>query len=253
MFFILSKVMGWLLYPLPVVLGLLLVALLCYRRRFGRWLLAVAVLGLYGVSTPACTLWLLEYLEGPYRAPRPLQTHYDAVIVLTGMVRLRIQRPGYIEFNSHVERILAGISLVKRGVADRLLIAGGSGEPSLSTLSEARQLRPFVLEFGLTDAQVLTEERSRNTYENALYSAEIIRQHGFQKLLLVTSAFHMYRSERVFHKQGIFPDLYPVDFVSLGGPRTPFDFLPSVTTLTITTLMIHELVGVLMYRLQGYI
>ena len=253
MFFVLSKVVGWLVYPLSVCFFLGVLIAIFYRRRAMRWLLVAMVLCLYGASARVVAEWLVGCLEGPYQAPVALQ-HYDVAIVLTGMVRLDIQRPDYIEFNGHVDRILAGISLVKRGVADKLLITGGSGLLAYPWLSEAKQLRPFARELGLTDEQILTEEHSRNTYENALYSAEIIRQQGFQKLLLVTSAFHMRRSVGVFHRQGLYPDLYPVDFFSpLAAQRIRLsDFFPSAHMLSTTTLMVHELLGVAMYRVQGY-
>lgn len=252
MFFVLSKVLHWLIYPLPFCFLLCVITLLFYRRRAMRWLLALALLYLYSASAPLTAGWLVEQLEASYQAPVQLQ-HYDVAIILTGMVRLHIQRPDSVEFNEHVERILAGIRLVQRGVAERLLITGGSGDPWAQDASEARALRPFVLEAGLTEAQILIEDRARNTYENALYSAEIIRQHGFQKLLLVTSAFHMARAAGVFHKQGLFPDLYPVDFHSGGRKQRGWGVWPSAGMLNLSTLMIHELVGMAMYRFQGYL
>lgn len=253
MFFVLSKVLHWCIDPLVVCFVLSCITLLFYRRRAMRWLLAFAVLLLYVASAPAGAGLLVQWVEGPYPPATQLR-HYDVAIVLTGMVRQRahIRLPGYLEFNGHVERILAGISLVKRGVADKLLIVGGSGDPWSQGYSEARHLRPFAVEFGLTEEQILTEERSRNTYENAVNAAEIIRAKGFTTLLLVTSAFHMARSEGVFHAQGLFPDLYPVDFGGRGRELV-FDYVPSVQALSTTTLMIHELVGVLMYRFQGYL
>ena len=89
------------------------------------------------------------------------------------MVNLRSSSAGHIEFNESVERILEGMRLVKRGIADRLFIVGGSGNPFDQRASEARILRSFALEFsGLHDEQVLTEEFSRNTYENAVKATE---------------------------------------------------------------------------------
>ena len=125
-------------------------------------------------------------------------------IVLTGMVALRRSRPGHLEFNESVERILEGISLVKRGIADKLFIVGGSGHPFDRSLSEARVLRTFALESGLRDEQVLVEEVSRNTYESAVNATQIIRASNYHHLVLITSAAHMYRAVAAFHKQGFF-------------------------------------------------
>jgi uncharacterized SAM-binding protein YcdF (DUF218 family) len=64
---------------------------------------------------------------------------------------------------------------------------------------------------------------------------------------------HMRRAAAAFHKQGLFPDLYPVDFQSSRGSITPLSFIPSARTLDMMTAIIHELVGFATYRLQGYI
>ena len=80
----------------------------------------------------------------------------------------------------------------------------------------------------------------------------LLRDGGYRRLLLITSAFHMRRAAAAFRVQGMVPDLYPVDFRA-GTRITPFSFLPSVGGLHKTTLAIRELVGLIVYRLHGYI
>ena len=142
---------------------------------------------------------------------------------------------------------------MKQGIADKLLIVGGSGNPFKQHLSEARVLRTFALEFGLRDEQVLVEEVSRNTYENAVNATQILRSGHYRQLVLITSAAHMYRAAAVFHKQGLFPQLHPVDFQTNGEDSDLFDFIPSVRALGVMTEVVHELIGLVMYRFQGYI
>jgi uncharacterized SAM-binding protein YcdF (DUF218 family) len=252
MFFLLSKFLNWFVYPLSLLFLGLLVVLVFYRRRYTRWGLACVLLLLYGMSTMLTVKPLMRWLEGP-RPPPELYQHYDVAIVLTGMVALRRSRPGHIEFNQRVERILEGIRLVKRGIADKLLIAGGSGDPFDRSLSEARVLRTFALELGLRDEQVLVEEVSRNTYESAVNATQIIQAGNYRQLVLITSAAHMYRAAAAFHKQGLFPQSYPVDFQTNGGGIDLFDCIPSVHALDVMTDAVHELIGLVMYRLQGYI
>jgi len=223
-----------------------------YRRRYTRWGLVCVLLLLYGMSTMITVKPLMHWLEGA-RPTLELHQHYDVAIVLTGMVALHRSRPGHLEFNEHVERILEGISLVKRGIADKLFIVGGSGDPFNRRLSEARVLRTFALEFGLRDEQVFVEEVSRNTYESAVNATQIIQAGHYRQLVLITSAAHMYRAAATFHKQGLFPQLYPVDFQTNGGGIHLFDFIPSVHALGVMTDAVHELIGLVMYRLQGYI
>jgi uncharacterized SAM-binding protein YcdF (DUF218 family) len=252
MFFLLSKFLNWFVYPLSLLFLGLFVILVFYRRRYTRWGLACILLLSYGMSTMFTVRPLMRWLEGPRLTPE-LRQHYDVAIVLTGMVALRRSRPGHLEFNEHVERILEGIRLVKQGIADKLLIAGGSGNPFKRHLSEARVLRTFALEFGLRDEQVLVEEVSRNTYENAVNATQILRAGHYRQLVLITSAAHMYRAAAAFRKQGLFPQPYPVDFQTNGEDSDLFDFIPSVRALDVMTEVVHELVGLVMYRLQGYI
>ena len=196
----------------------------------------------------------MHWLERPRPAPEILRQHYDVAIVLTGIVHLRRSRPGHLEFGEAVERILEGITIVKQGIADKLLIVGGSGDLFDRSLNEASVLRTFALEFGLRDKQVLVEEVSHNTYESAVNAAQIIRAGNYRQLILITSAAHMYRAAAAFPKQGLFPKPYPVDFQSNGGRGIGlFDFFPSATTLATTTSIVHELLGVVMYRIHGYI
>jgi len=254
MFFLLSKFLNWFVYPLSLLLLGLLAILVYYHRRYTRLALALVLALFYGLSTPIAVKPLVRWLEGPRPAPEILRQHYDVAIVLAGIVHLRRSRPGHLEFGEAVERILEGITIVKHGIADKLLIVGRSGDPFDRRLNEASVLRTFALEFGLHDAQVLVEEVSRNTYENAVNAAQIIRAGHYRQLVLITSAAHMYRASAAFHKQGLFPKPYAVDFQSNGGRGIGlFDFFPSADILAITTSIVHELIGVVMYRVQGYI
>jgi uncharacterized SAM-binding protein YcdF (DUF218 family) len=253
MFFLLSKFLNWFVYPVSLLFAGLLAILVFYHRRYARWGLVCVLLLFYSLSAPITVLPLTRWLEGPRPGPEALRPHYDVAIVLTGMVDLCSSRAGHIEFNEHVERILEGISLVKRGIADKLFIVGGSGDPFDRHASEARVLRTFALELGLHDEQVLTEEFSRNTYENAVKATAIMRAAPYRDLVLITTALHMRRAAAAFYKQGLFPDLYPVDFQSSRRSSTVLSFIPSARTLDLMTAVIHELIGFATYRLQGYI
>ena len=254
MFFVASKFLSIFVDPLLLCFLLLLGLLVYYWRHSVRWGLLTIVVGLYVLSTPISVGPVVRWFEGPWPAPETLQPRYEVAIVLSGMVSLPLSTPDRIEFYDSVDRIIAGIALVKQGRAEKLLISGGTGSLYAQPVREASLLRTFALEDGLRDDQILVDDASRNTYENALYTMYILRTHGYQRCVLVTSALHMRRAAAIFHKQGLTPDLYPVDFNSKpGGELTPFDFLPSAHTLSMASEVMHELVGLVMYRLQGYL
>jgi uncharacterized SAM-binding protein YcdF (DUF218 family) len=252
MFFVLSKLLRFLISPLPLLILALLGIVTWYHRKWARPTLLVVLVCLYALSIPFTADHLMHWLEVPRVSRHALQPHYDVVIVLSGMVNLQLSQEGHLEFTEAVDRILAGLALVKQGIGNVLLISGGSGNLFDQSHSEAQLLRDFALQLGLTTEQVLIEPNSRNTYENALFSTRLLRAHDYQRVLLITSAAHMRRAVAAFHKQGIFPDTYPVDFEGTDA-ITPFSFMPSAGSLFRTKDAIHELVGLVMYRLQGYI
>ncbi len=134
----------------------------------------------------------------------------------------------------------------------RLLLSGGDGHRPWAGIAEAEQLRTQLIDWGIAPDRLVTEARSRNTHENAVFSATIIRQHGWKRILLVTSAFHMQRALGCFAKEGILADAAPADFhgarIALSGDF----FLPRGTALAESSAAWRELVGRIVYRLVGY-
>src|SRR5262252_2567269 len=141
MFFILSKLLKWFIYPLSLLFVGLLGVLVFYHRRYTRWVLAFMLLLFYALSASLTVNPLVHWWEGAPMAPETLRPHYDVAIVLTGMVNVRSSSPGHLEFGEPVERILEGVSLVRRGIADKLLIVGGSGALLDHRSRETRMLR----------------------------------------------------------------------------------------------------------------
>ncbi len=251
-FFVVSKTMNWLAYPLSLLLLALLVVTVAYRRRWARGLLATVLLGYYVLSMPVTAHAIMRRFEVPRSAAETLRDRYDAVVVLSGLVDLELSQPGRVEFGTSVDRMLEGMTLVRRGMGERLIISGGSGLLFDQSVSEAELLRAFAIDWGIPADRILVDGTSRNTYENAVNTAKLIREHGLQHVLLVTSSFHMRRALATFHRQGVFPDVYPVDFRG-SDVVTPMSFVPNVDSLHMVTSVVNELVGLVVYRVQGYI
>jgi uncharacterized SAM-binding protein YcdF (DUF218 family) len=252
MFFVLSKILRYLLYPVPLGCLALLGIVLFYHRRWARKALLAVLVLFYGLSVPYTANQVMHWLEVPRVDAKTLRPPYDAVIVLSGMLHVQSAQQGYIEFTEAADRILAGILFVQQGLGKTLLMSGGSGDLFDQRTSGARLLKVFALQLGLSDDQLLVEAHSRNTYENAMYTANMLRAHQLHHTLLITSASHMRRAVAVFHRQGIFPDIYPVDYRAT-DIVTPFSFIPSALGLQKVTAVLHELIGLLAYRVQGYI
>src|SRR5205085_7732741 len=101
---------------------------------------------------------------------------------------------------------------------------------------------------------IITENQSKNTYENALFSSRILKQDfKGEKILLITSAFHMKRTMECFKKQGIMGDPYSVDEHSGMIQWMPNkSIIPDAEVLEGWDILMHEWVGYLSYKIMGY-
>ena len=103
-------------------------------------------------------------------------------------------------------------------------------------------------------ASIIAEAASRNTYENAVLSKQVLAEHGLQRVLLVTSALHMPRALATFKSAGIDAVPAATDFtVTYKDQRTVIDFLPDAEALSRTTYAIKEYVGHAYYWWKGWI
>tara|TARA_B100000315_G_scaffold260910_2_gene327212 strand:- start:846 stop:1604 length:759 start_codon:yes stop_codon:yes gene_type:complete len=251
MFFVLSKTLQYFIFPLTLIFFSLIAIFAFYHRKHTQAAFGAMIIALYVLCIPITSNLLGNWLEHPRSDLDIFDQKYDVVVVLTGMLDIELSKKGNLEFGDGVDRILAGIFMVQDGIADKLLITGGSGSLFDQSKSEAVLLKEFAIKSGLSSSQIIIDPVSRNTHENAVNTATLVRERGYENILLITSAFHMWRAEEAFNKQGVFPEVYPVDFRTSDTVNI-FDFLPSVGALSRITWIIHELVGVVVYRLQGY-
>lgn len=205
----------------------------------------------YALTTDFVANKGIGFLEN-LQQPSILKPRYDAVIVLTGMLDLKLSTPQNLEFAGGVDRIIKGIELVKNETASYLIISGGDGGLKSSGQSEAELLATFAMKWGIPEGKIITESNSRNTFENALEVEKIVQNYQFESLLLITSAFHMHRSFGCFKNQNLNPDLSLVDFHSVNKASADFrSFIPSSGGLSKLSLFIHESIGIVVYYLTG--
>ena len=183
---------------------------------------------------------------------RPVEIYktYEVGIMLSGILESGINEPGQIHFGQGADRIIETIRLYKKGDIQKILISGGKSDINFPTENEGRNLVQLVRSLGVADSDIILENRSRNTFENAKYTAELLEdQTG--NFLLITSAFHMKRSAACFKKQGVDFDIYPVDFRA-ANEFGWIQLIPQASALENWNLVIKELVGSMVYKLVGY-
>ena len=238
--------------PLGGACGLLLLVLLLsfLRPWASRLCLVVALATLWGLGVPVGARLLVAPLETRYPVPPPV-LRADAAVVLAGTVDLALSTPERIELYDRPERIIEGAELVRSGRARLLVISGGSGDPLRPEAREAEYLATLARRLGVPSGQILLQGDSRTTFEDAERTAAILKRRGIQSFFLVTSAFHLPRAVACFSKQGLDPIPYPVDFRVTPITATHNPYAPTAGGLTLSTLAVHEYLGIAWYWVLG--
>lgn len=255
MFSSLSKVLALILDPLFIAVVLLLPAAFWIRKkpRLSEGIVFTATLLLWLSSTEWFSSWLIAPLEEKFPRNPPLEG-IEAVVVLTGMVDMKLSGKEGIELNSSADRIIHGLAQARRLQGTRLIIVGGTGTLFRQEKSESALLsRHIASEFGFPEERIIVETRSRNTHENAVNAREILHKNSIKKAALITSASHMPRAFACFKRQGVEAIPFPVDYRSHLQRLNLFSFIPKAGSLKRTNYALHEYVGLMIYRLMGYI
>ncbi|PID57525.1 hypothetical protein CSB45_06770 [candidate division KSB3 bacterium] len=254
MFFIASKLLIPLTSPFSYVVVLLLAAFVLSRRvKVCKYCLLSALVLLFIFGTAPLQNMLHYILESRYPHTGSL-AQVDAIVVLSGMLSLEESKPGELEFGGAVDRILTAISLIKKGVGKHLILSGGSGDLYDQSKSEALLLKDFALKWGVPEDKLLVEATSRNTYENVLYTKAVMEEHGISNVLVVTTASHLPRVMGCFAKLGVEAIPYGVDRHSK-KPALPrlAELIPSPENFLRSSQAIHEYIGIVMYKISGYL
>ena len=258
MFFILSKTLGLLSEPLlhPVVIilcGLVLGLFWGKKIRVASFWLALLLPIIY--LTLPIGQWGLMLIEN---TAQPSQlSHIPAarrIVVLggftgDGLVAAERNQPS---LGSSAERLIAGLNLHKEYPEMQLIITGYSSDLYHQGWSEHEMSEKIIASLQHPQDNMLYENHSRNTYQNAANIAKTMPQALDQHLVLVTSASHMLRARAVFEKQGFTNILpYPVDYQTrpesinwLASPASNYSFL---------RILLHELFGLGAYWVTGRI
>ena len=148
------------------------------------------------------------------------------------------------------------IQLYHAGKIKKILITGGN--PSLigEKPTDAAALRSFLTNLGIPDSDILTEDRSRNTRENATFTAEILQgDPAGSHYLLITSASHMRRASACFRKVEIEVTPFATDQTEdpIDAPTPDALILPKSSAFYQWNMLIKEWLGYAAYKFQGYL
>jgi uncharacterized SAM-binding protein YcdF (DUF218 family) len=250
MSFVLSKMLWVVLRPSALLVLLATLGALRGRRRGGRTLLWLGLSGLLAVMVLPLDRWALRPLEDRF-APAALPAWVDGIIVLGGAVETRLSadrdRPS---LNGAAERMTEFVALARRYPQARLVFTGGNGLLEGGT-PEAAPARALFQSLGVAPERLEFESASRTTWDNAVFSHDLLHPQQGEVWVLITSASHMPRAMGTFRQAG-WPVLpWPVGYKSLSRA---VGWLPDsglAERLLLLDWAAHEWAGMLAYWLMG--
>ena len=253
--FVLSKIVWLVLNPANLFIFFLVVGtiLLFTRfRRLGRLFVTGAVGVFLLLGTIPVGFWLTTNLENRFPVNPPIPSDIAGIVTLGGTINQYItEARGQPSLTAGGERLTEFVHLARRFPDALLVFSGGSGDLINSSLKEADAARIFFNQMGLSERDIIYEDRARNTYENALFSKERVGvEASRRKWVLITSAAHMPRAMGVFRQAGWNVMAYPVDYLTdgLGGFEMQFRPLGGLGSLNNA---LREWIGLVVYRVLG--
>jgi uncharacterized SAM-binding protein YcdF (DUF218 family)/glycosyltransferase involved in cell wall biosynthesis len=164
-----------------------------YRRARTRVAHTIAaIVAVYLIVFQTNLIW---WIASPLQLSAP-PSRADAIVVFAGGVGESGRAGGGAQ-----ERLRQAIDLYKGGYAQYMIFSSGY----VYTFREAESMRALAIDQGVPPSVIVLEERATNTYQNVQFSLEILRDHKWRRILLVSSPYHMRRALLVWQKQA--PDV----------------------------------------------
>ena len=240
-----NKILPIIISPLGLIIILLFFGV--FRKRMLPSMIALIILII--LSLPIVSGQLIKLLEQNYRPTTPNETaRADTVIVLSGMVTLIEKNDGiHYEFSEAVDRIFAGINLLKIGKAQKIILTRGKLPWSVG-VPEGEFLAEFIQSQGINPNRILLSEIVQNTNDEAKAISRMLPKNS--EVILVTSAFHMPRAVKVFQNQNLKVIPYAVDFRSSVKEINIIDFLPQASAFKDSNFYFREIIGRTYYSIR---
>jgi uncharacterized SAM-binding protein YcdF (DUF218 family) len=207
---------------------------------------------LWGMSMPYAAFYAKGSLEWSYPPGVERPEDAEAIVVLSGFVRPpdKTLSEAVLGENTFL-RCMEAAKLYRQGKPCLVVVSGGKLNSPLKEQTFAEVMGEFLQTQGVAAEDILKEENSQTTYENARNTAALLKERGIKKIALVTSATHMRRSEACFRAQE-----FDVAAVACDHQATQFrwrlaNLLPSPVAASDVQGAAHEWLGLFWYWLWG--
>lgn len=255
MFFLASKIFWLLVQPLSLIFLLILAGIVAHWRGWRRTgavfsVAALAMVGLFAFTTLGGLL--IAPLENRFARPATPPADVGAIIVLGGGFGGTVSGARNIEeLRDSGDRFVEALRLARLYPEAKIVISGGVGNPFQDSESDADIARRFYAGMGVPAERLVFEGESRNTAENVEFTKSLVASGSDQKLILITSAFHMPRSMGIFRAEGLDVVPWPVDYRAVPDPGFGLELAEPTFNINTATTAIKEWVGLVVYYLTG--
>ena len=196
---------------------------------------------------------LILPLEERFASHQPSLPHdsITGIIILGGFEDGWVTRGrGGLAVNEAAERLTEGLRVARALPNTKVVFTGGRGT-LFGAEGVGASVRKYLIDAGVAPERILIENSSGDTYENAVFTRDLIKPKPDDRWLLITSAYHMPRAVGVFRQVGFDVVPFPVDFRTrdVGDVWRPFDRIGE--GLEQADLAAKEWIGLVAYRLTG--
>jgi uncharacterized SAM-binding protein YcdF (DUF218 family) len=225
------------------------------RSRAARWMLAAVCAGYWIAATPIGSGLLVNAIGHGYGplSDAAAAGGADTVVVLSGGemsymvggIVLGVPAPESAMRTLEAARVY---QLIGHGT---IVVTGGRVYPSVQLVAEADVLKRILLDAGVPDGDIVVEDRSRNTREQAVNVTAMLKARGITRFVLVTAKTHMRRSLAAFRVLGMdpIPSASPTRSEQL--PRPPW-LVPAYESLTLSDAAIYDMAASVYYWAKGW-
>lgn len=263
MFLYLSKLLPLFFYPLGLASVSLIIALVTLRKRPRFATIAIslslAILLLCGNA------WVAKYMVRSLEwqnIPSSQVPKAEAIVVLGGGTKSATWPRPTVDLSEAGDRIIYAAQLYFQKKAPIIILSGGRIDWRGSGSPESADMATILTSIGVPSEVIIQEPDSLNTYQNAVNVRKILAERQIKKVLLITSAMHIPRALKIFHRQGIDVIPTPTDFLVsqddlqelTSTPKSAIlKLLPDIDNLHQFTVALKEYLGIFIYWLRGWI
>ena len=176
----------------------------------------------------------------------------DTIVVLAGDMRVYDASGKHSEVGASTAfRCLHAIDLYRKAGRGRIVVSGGEAYEGCPCPTLAQAMRDFTVKTGVPARDVVMEDTSRTTFENARDCRALLAPQGIERIVLVTDATHMLRAAACFRAQGFDVVAAPCNYHANIWLWSPGNFLPSTDGIGGVETAFHEWTGIVWYWLHG--